>query len=41
MTLLTARSQLTRERMDWNRSHLPWLPPSLYRLAREVVGARQ
>lgn len=30
MTLQAARSILVKERMDWNRPHLNWLPGRLY-----------
>jgi len=30
MTLQTAKYALLRERMDWNRPHLRWLPNSVY-----------
>ncbi|SLN50340.1 hypothetical protein ROA7023_02174 [Roseisalinus antarcticus] len=40
MTLHNARTLFTRERMDWNRPHLNWMPRKLYRLAREAMGRR-
>ena len=30
MMVHTAKSMLTRDRMDWNRPHLMYLLPSLY-----------
>lgn len=30
MMLQTARFTLVRDRMDWKRPHLPWVPKSLY-----------
>lgn len=30
MNLLAAKPMLVRERMDWNRPHLHWLPKALY-----------
>ncbi len=37
MTLDTARSLLVRDRMDWNKPHLNWMPGKLYRLFRSVT----
>ena len=34
MTLLTARTYLVRDRMDWRKPHLSWVPDRLYRLYR-------
>jgi hypothetical protein len=36
MTLDTARALLVRNRMDWNRPHLPWVPGRFYRMFRSV-----
>lgn len=32
MTLDTAKYYLVRERMDWKRPHLRWVPNALYTL---------
>lgn len=34
MNLQAAQSLLLRDRRDWNKPHLPWLPSALYRLYR-------
>jgi hypothetical protein len=36
MTLLTARTLLLDDRMDWNRAHLRWIPAGIYRLVLEA-----
>ena len=34
MNLLHARSIVVRERMDWNRPHLAWIPRAFYSAKR-------
>jgi len=34
MNLQTARSILIRDRMDWRKPRLPWLPENFYRQFR-------
>ena len=41
MNVHTARAMFTTDRLDWNRSHLNWVPGFLYRLRREVAGAKR
>ncbi|MCV2882889.1 hypothetical protein [Actibacterium sp. XHP0104] len=36
MMLQTAQSLLVRDRMDWRKPHLNWLPGRLYRYFSEV-----
>lgn len=36
MTLLTAKSLLVQDRMDWNKPHLSWLSARIYRLFSET-----
>lgn len=31
MNLYAAQALLTRDRRDWNKPHLSWLPAALYR----------
>ncbi len=34
MTLLTAKTILVRDRMDWHKPHLNWMSNSVYRFLR-------
>lgn len=34
MTLAAAKTLLVRDRMDWHKPHLSWLPARVYRLVR-------
>ena len=34
MTLMTAKTMLVRDRMDWHKPHLSWLPARVYRALR-------
>jgi len=36
MTLHTAQALLTRDRRDWTKPHLSWLPAALYRSFSEA-----
>lgn len=36
MNILVARSMLIKNRQDYNRDRLPWLPDALYRLLSEA-----
>jgi len=36
MNLQAAKSVLVRDRMDWNKPHLTWVPEWAYRLFRDA-----
>lgn len=36
MNLQAAQNLLLKDRRDWNKPHLPWLPQTLYRLYRST-----
>ena len=36
MTLHSARTFVVRDRLDWNKPHLQWMPNRLYRLFRRA-----
>ncbi len=35
MNIAAAQAIVIRDRRDWNKPHLPWLPGSLYRKFRD------
>ncbi|MEQ9261416.1 MAG: hypothetical protein RIG84_20200 [Roseovarius sp.] len=39
MTLQTARYTLLRDRMDWTRPHLRWIPETLYTMIAKARRA--
>ncbi len=37
MNLEAAKSVIMRDRLDWNKPHLQWLPGSLYRFFAQAT----